>query len=598
MNVSSVKNLNGEVFSAVQDASLTEFVQTNSASWSGDNNIYYINEGHAGQDILSAYSAGKRIVVKMNDGNFLPVYKTNNKFYGYYILDCWSNPDQLKIQQYTIDMYNGETNKQTVTNPGVADWNCTNSADMRYIWNKPYIPDMSTVVQYSAAGLNFPNSNFKVDTSGNVYKITREGEETKITGKAYINNEEISFVLNGTFEPGTYEFRMPDHYLTLTNPDGGTALTVTNGVAKWVNTSEKTFSWKYLSPGPRGEPFLTTSNGSVWLVPSDIDLKYQLECDMSAYAYTSAVDNKLDTSSFSDVSSTFLTAHQPISAEEWNSNYETVTTNSGAWGGEALPITGRDGIDLEIDNGILYIGASALTGVVNTYEQNSASYVVENNFEYDSNDLITAYNGSAFAGQGGGGGDVPTGTMNVSGLEYNAVNEISGYNGSAIAQYGAEKQWLVHDDTLVHASNSAQYALGVAIDNVARLLHIDETVLWSGDEQLSIGEYIELSESPRNFEYVRLDFAHQPGWGGKHSETIPNFGDSTSGNFVIGENWFRNAAGYNNMWHNLSYETFNSANNRIYHNSGFQGIVNNTAWNTNGNLQITYYKVVGIGRKQ
>jgi hypothetical protein len=132
---------------------------------------------------------------------------------------------------------------------------------------------------------------------------------------------------------------------------------------------------------------------------------------------------------------------------------------------------------------------------------------------------------------------------------------------------------------------------------VAQLLGVDETVLWSGNEQLTRGEYIELSESPRNFEYVRLDFAHQPGWGGKHSETIPDFGVSASGNFVIGENWFRNAAGYNNMWHNLSYETFNSANNRIYHNSGFQGIVTNTAWNANGDLPITYYKVIGIGRR-
>ena len=33
MNVSSVKNLNGEVFSAVQDASLTNVVQTNSGNW-------------------------------------------------------------------------------------------------------------------------------------------------------------------------------------------------------------------------------------------------------------------------------------------------------------------------------------------------------------------------------------------------------------------------------------------------------------------------------------------------------------------------------------------------------------------------------------
>ena len=49
-------------------------------------------------------------------------------------------------------------------------------------------------------------------------------------------------------------------------------------------------------------------------------------------------------------------------------------------------------------------------------------------YEYDSTNKISAINGSALAG----GGEVPTGTMNVSGLEFNAVNEISAYNGSAI----------------------------------------------------------------------------------------------------------------------------------------------------------------------
>lgn len=99
----------------------------------------------------------------------------------------------------------------------------------------------------------------------------------------------------------------------------------------------------------------------------------------------------------------------------------------------------------------------------------------ESAFEYDANDKISGYNGSAFAA----GSDVPEGVMVESGIEYNAVNEISGYNGSAIAQYGAEKQWLVHDDTLVHAANSAQYALGVNLSAVAQLLGVDETVLFS-----------------------------------------------------------------------------------------------------------------------
>ena len=43
MNVSSVKNLNGEVFSAVQDASLTNVVQSNSADWASHQDLSYIS---------------------------------------------------------------------------------------------------------------------------------------------------------------------------------------------------------------------------------------------------------------------------------------------------------------------------------------------------------------------------------------------------------------------------------------------------------------------------------------------------------------------------------------------------------------------------
>jgi hypothetical protein len=98
--------------------------------------------------------------------------------------------------------------------------------------------------------------------------------------------------------------------------------------------------------------------------------------------------------------------------------------------------------------------------------------------------------------------------MAESGLEYNAVDEISGYNGSAFAQYGVEKQWLVHDDTLVHASNSAQYALGVNLSAVAQLLGVDETVLWTNNSpsQISANTTLTgtLSESCSAFEKLRF----------------------------------------------------------------------------------------------
>ena len=125
--------------------------------------------------------------------------------------------------------------------------------------------------------------------------------------------------------------------------------------------------------------------------------------------------------------------------------------------------------------------------------------------EYDG-DKISGYMGSAFKA----GDELPSGTMNTSGLEYNAVNEISGYNGSAIAQYGAEKQWLTHDDTIVHVSNSAQYAFGVNMSaisaDLARMMGVDETVLYSGLKTVGNAgtATYELNESPLNFDRVKV----------------------------------------------------------------------------------------------
>ena len=185
-----------------------------------------------------------------------------------------------------------------------------------------------------------------------------------------------------------------------------------------------------------------------------------------------SVTAKLDTTAFSNVSGSFLTAHQDLS------DYQT----------KADMTAYQEAGD--------YYSASNPSGFISEVP---AGTMNESEFEYDANNKISAYNGSAFAG----GSEFPTGTMNVSGLEYNAVNEISGYAGSAIAQYGAEKQWLVHDDTLVHVANSAQYALGVNLSAVAQLLGVDETVLWEGSLNTT-AQNAALSESLANFEYVEM----------------------------------------------------------------------------------------------
>ena len=135
------------------------------------------------------------------------------------------------------------------------------------------------------------------------------------------------------------------------------------------------------------------------------------------------------------------------------------------------------------------VSGSFLTAVPDTYLQNTDLTITDGK--------ITEISGVPLSA----GDELPSGVMNTSALEYNAVNEISGYNGSAIAQYGAEKQWLVHDDTIVHVSNSAQYAFGCNVSALQRLMGIDETVLWTGSVS-AVNLPIVLNESLNNFNKV------------------------------------------------------------------------------------------------
>lgn len=261
------------------------------------------------------------------------------------------------------------------------------------------------------------------------------------------------------------------------------------------------------------------------------------------------VGDKLDTTAFSDVSGTFLTAHQDLS------DYQTTA------GMTAYQPTG-----------------DYLTAVPNTYLQNSDLEI--------TNNKITGISGVPLAA----GGDVPEGVMVESGIEYNAVNEISGYNGSAIAQYGAEKQWLVHDDTLVHAANSAQYALGVNVSALQRLMGIDETVLFSGDgTELTA---FTVSEPLTNFNEVLFYVAP--------NNSLPVAKVSIP---MVGYNTTKLSITYNSTWNGFKGGIKISTEYNTTGMSAFECTAGAwfgwaaTAANTGNYSNVSLYKVIGIGRK-
>lgn len=253
---------------------------------------------------------------------------------------------------------------------------------------------------------------------------------------------------------------------------------------------------------------------------------------------SNSISSKLDISSFSSVSGDFLT-NEDLNGYATESFVENVSgditalipTNYYPDNNPSGFITGVDLTPYQTIEGMTAYQPAGSYATTNELEQVSGditalipstaglaseSYVQTNSavltgmidgkqdtltFGYDEQDRINSINSSALAG----GGDVPEDVMVETNLEFNAVNEISGYNGSAIAQYGAEKQWLVHDDTIVSISNSAQYAFGCNISALQRLMGIDETVLYDRQGQYDANlTSVSVSEPLSSFEYVRF----------------------------------------------------------------------------------------------
>ena len=235
------------------------------------------------------------------------------------------------------------------------------------------------------------------------------------------------------------------------------------------------------------------------------------------------------------------------------------------------------------------VSGSFLTAVPDTYLQNTDLTTIDGK--------VTAISGIPLSA----GGDVPEGVMVESGLEYNAVNEISAYNGSAIAQYGAEKQWLVHDDTLVHASNSAQYALGVNLSAVAQLLGIDETVLYSNftGRPTTVGSYVDLSESPLNFTEIAIYLNGS----GPTAENIANGYERipaeqlSSTNSIEFLKEFVGAIGNTGSVHDMGCGYSGTSGTRWTKWYGYSYNVQNKNVDFTNNTHLNIWKIIGIGRK-
>ena len=179
-----------------------------------------------------------------------------------------------------------------------------------------------------------------------------------------------------------------------------------------------------------------------------------IQCVQSNSSNWQNVSNKLDTTAFSDVSGTFLTAQQNA---DWTATagVTQILNKPEEVSYELLNISAGPGIDIQDTQDSLVISSTIdvsqfltnedITGKLDTsiYAADSATFLTAiptstmdvNLLNLTNGGKISGYNGSAIYAQGGGGGE-GGGDMFTAYLEYNDQNQISGYAGTAFAGQG------------------------------------------------------------------------------------------------------------------------------------------------------------------
>lgn len=99
------------------------------------------------------------------------------------------------------------------------------------------------------------------------------------------------------------------------------------------------------------------------------------------------------------ITATYLSSHQPISANEWNSSYETVLTNSASWSGgtvESYDLSAGNNIQITKDDVNSAIGI-AVTGLNQTNWNNSYTALTSNSANWNNTRSTVQSNSASWA---------------------------------------------------------------------------------------------------------------------------------------------------------------------------------------------------------
>lgn len=432
MNVSSVKNLNGEVFSAVQDASLTNIVQTNSAQWAeGGGGSVSSKYGTISVDGSNIEATNKAIEYNSNGftssfGRNVMVTSTQKLNFSW---DNYSQGTSLTISFQNVGdeskplTYSSNTN---VTGEITAAPNVTihesiqipNATSFQFTTDGGYLVNSIEVSAPSSFQVN--ELAWKSDLP--TYTYNSANKLSAINGSALVGNEDYllsqGFVQNLTSPYGTINVKNNkiegtnsavkgdgvDGFVSSYNglsvyPGNSATLTWANYVPNtMLHVSGKQYTPNTLTysadTGVTGQIAIPDNGENDIEVPTNStsivignenwgNMNYNFTVsaadsyEIGELAWASAIPTyEYDsTNKISAINGSALAVGSdvPISADEAiqyvqtnsaviNDTITNVTTNSGAWGGSALPISAGPGIGLNLDNNVLIISSNGAGG--------------------------------------------------------------------------------------------------------------------------------------------------------------------------------------------------------------------------------------------
>ena len=351
MNVSSVKNLNGETFSAVQDATLTDVVQSNSAQW-GQGGTTLTGDAQGAVDKVYANS-GVWLTAHQSLSNYVSKSDTsvavgfqNNASYSF-AQGEYCSAANYSFAQGSNNSANNDSFAQGYNNIATSFYTFAQGNSNR------------------ATGMySFAQGNYNTAGSQSLAQGFRNSAYENSLAQGANNTAYNESIAQGR-----------DNYASNKSQAFGNNTKATNNgmaIGTYNNITTGAFVIGNGNYNQRSDCFIIDHDGNVSacgkISANGVELGAGGEGnpEVESYVQTNSANIDDTVTSYQTNSGTFLTAHQAISAEEWNDCYDNVNTNSGAWGGSALPISAGPGIKVNLvdntlvfsnDETVLYSGA-------------------------------------------------------------------------------------------------------------------------------------------------------------------------------------------------------------------------------------------------